>query len=190
MLGLDFSELLIIGVVALIVVGPKELPQLMRTIGQWVGKARRMASEFQGQMNEAIREAELDDVKKHVDDLRSLSPKALLAEQFSSVTRTLDEVKRDTDAELAKIEAGVAPTASEAGAAMAATVEADVASLMAEPEAVASIDTAAATLPMDLGPPVFDLTPAPGGPVEVAEAEPVAPTAATQPNEPKKERDA
>ena len=122
MLGLDFSELLIIGVVALVVVGPKELPQLMRTVGQWVGKARRMATEFQGQMNEAIREAELDDVKKHVDDLRSLSPKALLAEQFSSVTRTLDEVKRDTEAEMAGIEAGVsAPTVADGGTVEAPT---------------------------------------------------------------------
>ena len=97
MLGLDFSEILIIGVVALIVVGPKELPAMMRTVGQWVAKARRLASEFQGQVNEAIREAELDDVKKQVDDLRSLSPKALVAEQFSSMTQTLDEVKRETE---------------------------------------------------------------------------------------------
>jgi sec-independent protein translocase protein TatB len=183
MLGLDFSELLIIGVVALVVVGPKELPQLMRTVGQWVGKARRMATEFQGQMNEAIREAELDDVKKHVDDLRSLSPKALLAEQFSSVTRTLDEVKRDTEAEMAGIEAGVsAPTVADGGTVEAPTDETPA---MAEGEIAARID-AASPMPMDLTEPVFDLTPAPGSPVEVAEAAP----AASEPAEAKKERDA
>jgi len=165
MFGLDFSEILIIGVVALIVVGPKELPQLMRSIGRWIGKARRMASEFQVQMNEAIREAELEDVKKSVDDLRSLSPKAMLAEQFASVSRTLDEVKRETDATVASIGASVTaqPTVAEA-----ATVEPPaVAEPRADTEVAARID-AATTAPMDLGAPVFDLTPAPGGPVETA----------------------
>lgn len=187
MLGLDFSELLIIGVVALIVVGPKELPQLMRTIGQWVGKARRMATEFQGQMNEAIREAELDDVRKSVEDLRSLSPKALVAEQFAAATRTLDEVKRETEATTAAIGAELArtPAASAFGAddtaAMAAAAAAEPTTAMAEAEAARAIDVAAGH-PMDIAPPVFDLTPAPGGPVEVAEVQPAA--------EPKKEHDA
>lgn len=177
MLGLDFSELLIIGVVALVVVGPKELPQLMRTIGQWVGKARRMASEFQGQMSEALREAELDDVKKHVDDLRSLSPKNLIAEQFSSVTRTFDEIKRDTGAQLAAIEAGVTtPSVAEAEAETVASVEAPA---MAESEIAARID-AASPMPMDLGAPVFD--PAPAVPADEA--------VAVASIEPKKERDA
>jgi len=186
MLGLDFSELLIIGVVALIVVGPKELPQLMRTIGQWVGKARRMASEFQGQMNEAIREAELDDVRKSVEDLRSLSPKALVAEQFAAATRTLDEVKRETEATTSAIGAELARTpdapafGADDTAAMAAAAAAEPAT-MGEAEAARAIDVAAGH-PMDIAPPVFDLTPAPGGPVEVAEAAPAA--------EPKKEHDA
>jgi len=67
----DFSwgEIMLIGVVALIVIGPKELPGVLRTIGQWVGKARRMAAEFQGQFHEAMREAEMADLKKHVDEL-------------------------------------------------------------------------------------------------------------------------
>ena len=189
MLGLDFSELLIIGVVALVVVGPKELPQLLRTVGQWVAKARRMASEFQGQMNEAIREAELDDVKKHVDDLRSLSPKALIADQFASVTRTLDDVRRDTDAELAKIEAGVSfPGLSgpqSAGSAMSAFMVEDVAPVMSAAEATARIDGAAPPVG-PLEPPVFDVEPAPGGPEPMpllaageTEAEPVKKDAVT-----------
>lgn len=191
MFGLDFSEILIIGVVALVVVGPKELPQLMRTVGQWAGKARRMASEFQGQMNEAIREAELDDVRKSVDDLRSLSPKNLLAEQFSSVTRTLDEVKRETDATVSAIGSGFGTGPATAGSAMAAfTVDdaaaaAAVAPAMAEGEATQAIDRAAGE-PTVVAEPVFDLTPAPGGPVEVADA--VTDEAAA--TEPKKEREA
>lgn len=190
MFGLDFSEILIIGVVALIVVGPKELPELMRSVGRWVGRARRMASEFQGQMSEALREADLQDVKQSVDDLRSLSPKALLAEQFSSVTRTLDEVKRETDATVSAIGASVAETpavpsaATEVAAAAATDPFGETGPALPETEAAGRIDTAAASTdlaPMDLAPPVFDLTPAPGSPVE---------TAAATPDEPKKEREA
>jgi sec-independent protein translocase protein TatB len=65
----DFSwgELVIIGAVALIVIGPKELPAVLRTMGQWMTKVRRMASEFQGQFQEAMREAEMADLKREID---------------------------------------------------------------------------------------------------------------------------
>jgi sec-independent protein translocase protein TatB len=65
----DFSwgELVIIGAVALIVIGPKELPTVLRTLGQWMTKIRRMASEFQGQFQEAMREAEMADLKRELD---------------------------------------------------------------------------------------------------------------------------
>jgi|SRR5579863_2081595 len=62
----DPSKIFIVGVVALIVIGPKELPRVMRTVGQVVGRMRRMAAEFQQQFNEAMREAELEDVKKEL----------------------------------------------------------------------------------------------------------------------------
>src|SRR5579872_3177454 len=62
----DPSKIFIVGVVALIVIGPKELPRVMRTVGQVVGRMRRMANEFQAQFNEAMREAELEDVKKEL----------------------------------------------------------------------------------------------------------------------------
>lgn len=60
MLDIGVSELVIIGVVALVVVGPKELPTLLRTGGHWAGKARRMAAQFRGQIDQAIREADLE----------------------------------------------------------------------------------------------------------------------------------
>jgi sec-independent protein translocase protein TatB len=65
----DFSwgELVVIGAVALIVIGPKELPTVLRTLGQWMTKIRRMASEFQGQFQEAMREAEMADLKREID---------------------------------------------------------------------------------------------------------------------------
>ena len=69
MFDIGWSELVVIAVVALIAIGPKELPAVLRTVGQYMGKIRRMASEFQGQFQEAMREAEMADLKKHVDDM-------------------------------------------------------------------------------------------------------------------------
>jgi sec-independent protein translocase protein TatB len=71
MFDIGWSELLLIAVVALIAIGPKELPGALRTLGQWMGKLRRMASEFQGQFHEAMREAEMADLKKQVDEMTS-----------------------------------------------------------------------------------------------------------------------
>jgi sec-independent protein translocase protein TatB len=69
MFDIAWSEFMLIGAVALVVIGPKDLPKAMRTVGQAVGKIRRMASEFQGQFNDAMREAELHDLKKQVEDV-------------------------------------------------------------------------------------------------------------------------
>ena len=71
MFDISWGKLVIIGVVALIVIGPKELPSVLRTLGQWMTKIRRMASEFQGQFQEAMREAELVELKKQAEDLKS-----------------------------------------------------------------------------------------------------------------------
>ncbi len=69
MFDIGWSELVVIGVVALIAIGPKELPGVLRMVGQWMGKARRMAGEFQSQFQEAMREAEVADMKKQFDDV-------------------------------------------------------------------------------------------------------------------------
>jgi sec-independent protein translocase protein TatB len=69
MFDISWTEFLLIGVVALIVIGPKELPGALRTLGQWTRKLRTMANEFQGQFQEAMREAEMADLKKEVDDM-------------------------------------------------------------------------------------------------------------------------
>jgi sec-independent protein translocase protein TatB len=69
MFGIGWSEFVVIGVVALIAIGPKELPGVLRMVGQSLGKVRRMANEFQGQFQEAMREAEMADVRKELDDL-------------------------------------------------------------------------------------------------------------------------
>ena len=69
MFDIGWNKLVLIGVIALIVIGPKELPAALRAVGQWSAKIRRMAAEFQGQFHEAMREAELADLKKQVDEI-------------------------------------------------------------------------------------------------------------------------
>lgn len=80
MFGIDSSELLLIAVVALVVIGPKELPGLLRTWGKWMAQMRSMAAEFRGHVDEMVRQSELDEVKKQLTgatgglDLTSLDP--------------------------------------------------------------------------------------------------------------------
>jgi sec-independent protein translocase protein TatB len=67
MFDIDAGKLLIIGVIALVVLGPKELPRVLRQIGSMLGKMRRMAAEFQGQFAEAMRQSEMEELKKSVE---------------------------------------------------------------------------------------------------------------------------
>jgi sec-independent protein translocase protein TatB len=73
MFDIGWSELVVIGVVALIVIGPKELPGVLRAVGQWTTKIRRMASEFQGQFQEAMREAEMADLKQQMESVKDVA---------------------------------------------------------------------------------------------------------------------
>lgn len=71
MFDIGWTELVVAGVIALIVIGPRELPGLLRNLGQIMTKLRRMASDFQGQFQDALREAELDDLRKQAENLSS-----------------------------------------------------------------------------------------------------------------------
>ena len=71
MFNIGWSELLLIAVVAIIVVGPKELPRLMRTFGHYAGKLRRAAADFQRQFEDAMQESELDEMRKALDEVRT-----------------------------------------------------------------------------------------------------------------------
>jgi sec-independent protein translocase protein TatB len=72
MFDIGWSELLVIAVVAIVVVGPKDLPRMLRTFGNYAGKARKVANDFKRQFDEALREAELDDVRKSVEEMTKL----------------------------------------------------------------------------------------------------------------------
>ena len=71
MLDFSWSHILLVLIVALVVVGPKDLPRLMRTLGQWAGKARDMANEFRRSFDEMAREAELDELRAEIEALKS-----------------------------------------------------------------------------------------------------------------------
>ena len=91
MFDIGWSELLVIGVVALIAIGPKELPGVLRMVGPWMGKARRLASEFQGQFQEAMREAEMADLKKSFDEVREAASSFTPTGVISSLQRDVDK---------------------------------------------------------------------------------------------------
>src|SRR5262249_9560736 len=94
MFDIGWGELLVIGIVALVAIGPKELPGALRTLGQWMGKLRRMASEFQSQFQEAMREAEMADLKKQVDDLTSQAQRNPLFDQISDGRRDFESAQQ------------------------------------------------------------------------------------------------
>ncbi|TLP49079.1 MULTISPECIES: Sec-independent protein translocase protein TatB [Cohaesibacter] len=99
MFDIGWTEILVIVIVTILVVGPKELPGLLRTIGKTVGSMRKMAGDFQGQFNEALREAELEDVKNTISDARKLNPtnaiKDAVTKEIGSLDDVTDELKKD-----------------------------------------------------------------------------------------------
>ena len=79
MFDFAWSELALIAVVALVVIGPKDLPRVMRTAGFWVRKARAVAHEFQGSLEQMVRDAELDDIRQKVEKATSFNIKDEIA---------------------------------------------------------------------------------------------------------------
>jgi sec-independent protein translocase protein TatB len=69
MFDIGWSELVVIGIVALVVIGPKDLPQAFRIAGQWMAKARLLALEFQSHVDEMMRQADVDDMKREFRDM-------------------------------------------------------------------------------------------------------------------------
>ena len=92
MLDMSWGEVMVIGGVALIVIGPKDLPKALRTVGQMTAKLRRLAGEFQSQFNEAMREAELDEVRKDLQGLNT-SVVAATSTAFNPIQTIRDEIK-------------------------------------------------------------------------------------------------
>jgi sec-independent protein translocase protein TatB len=134
MFDLSWSELLLIGVVALIFIGPKELPGVLRTLGQWMSKIRRMAGDFQNQFHDAMREAELADLKKEVDEMAAHAANYSNFDPLADVRKGMETAQRDIEGAMtdkpapaaAAADAPVAP-AETVSSAPAAVAEAPVA---------------------------------------------------------------
>ena len=110
MFDFDVGKLLLIGVVALIFIPPKDLPNALRQLGRLIAQARRMAADFQGQFSEALREAELSDIK---DELHNLKQKASVEDAFSHVADML-ETKVETPASASAVDSAPVMPPSEA----------------------------------------------------------------------------
>jgi sec-independent protein translocase protein TatB len=185
MFDIGWSELLLIGVVALIAIGPKELPGVLRAIGQWTAKIRRMAGEFQGQFQEALREAEMADLKKQVDDInesaRAFAKFDPLAEAAKTATPAATPAVTPSPSETTPTQAAlsdVAPgdvTPDEAKPSEAAALPPPVPEPTPVPAATTEPVSAAAALPVETPPsaatPTIETTPA-TQPAPSAEPEP------------------
>ena len=128
MFDLSWSEILVIGTAAIIFIGPKELPGALRTAGQWMGKARALAREFQSSVDDMIRESELEKIKTEVDKLGSgdlqkhiegaIDPEGEINKAFTAPAISLDD-----DAAPAPAAASAAPPAVPEAPAQLAPVE-------------------------------------------------------------------
>lgn len=173
MFDISWGELILIGMVALVVIGPKELPTVIRTVGQWVTKVRRMASEFQGQFQEAMREAELDELKKQVETIQDPTKSFTNFNPLETARQEMEKAFEDKPAAPAAVDPAPADSIPPADAPPAPPAEAAAAPV----EPVTSGATVASAEP--LGVPASPATP----PVTAA-AEPtptVTPDAATPP---------
>ena len=102
MFDIGWAELLVIATVLIVVVGPKDLPAMLRTFGKTVAKLRGMAAEFRGQFDDALREAELDEVRKAVDDVRGLSPRSAINKATQPFREAGNDVRKVLDAATAE----------------------------------------------------------------------------------------
>ena len=160
MFDIGWSEFVVIAVVALIAIGPKELPGVLRAVGQWMGKARKMAAEFQGQFQEAMREAEMADLKKSFDEVKEAATGFTGGNLMTSLEKDVGNALRIDDLDKPAAAAGtpaldpsVIPTTPEAPTAETFT-EADAHAAAAQPLAIVQeVPAQAAPQDADAAPP-------------------------------------
>jgi sec-independent protein translocase protein TatB len=113
MFDIGSGELVVIGVVALVAIGPKELPGVLRMVGQWVAKARRMAGEFQSQFNEAMREAEMADIKKSFDEVSDAARGMTGGSLLGSAAKDIEDALKSDEPKVDGAPSGAAPGAGD-----------------------------------------------------------------------------
>lgn len=110
MFDIGWSELLVIGIVALVVIGPKDLPKVLRALGSMMSKVRSMANEFQGQFQDAMREAELADLKKQAENLASTAQNAIhnpMQSIENEIQKSIDSPQPQAPATDAQVDAAI-----------------------------------------------------------------------------------
>jgi sec-independent protein translocase protein TatB len=109
MFEIGWTEIMVIAVVAIVVFPSKDLPKLLRSVGHMVGKVRRMAGDFQGQFNAALREAEreidLEETRRKVEEIKSLNPMTQVKQALNPLTAPLTDIKNTLEAPLAETDA-------------------------------------------------------------------------------------
>ncbi|APG84413.1 sec-independent protein translocase protein TatB [Sinorhizobium americanum CCGM7] len=95
MLDIGWTELVVIAIVLIVVVGPKDLPPMLRAFGRMTARMRGMASDFRRQFDEALREADLDEVRKTISDAQSLNPTTALRDAMNPLRQLGNEIKSD-----------------------------------------------------------------------------------------------
>lgn len=196
MFDIGWTEMLVIAIVMIVVVGPKDLPRMLRTFGKTTAKLRSMAGDFQKQFNEALKEAELDEVKKSVETLRGLNPAAEIKKQLNPFEKAAADVR-------AGLDSAMKPAPSKAAEAVQAAEPAAAAAHAAEPlkAGATGIPGVAGPEAMPTSKPVFPTMPdpapaaaaapepakAPAKPAKAAKpaSKPAEPKAAAKPVQPK-----
>lgn len=135
MFDLGWTEFIVVAVVAILVVGPKELPGMLRTIGKTIGNMRRMAGDFQRQMNDALKEADLDGIKTGIDSVNSINPVSQLKSSLNPVKQAAEDVQRDINKGLLNAGEGTKPKADAQTASVPDAVAAGKPKAAAKPKA-------------------------------------------------------
>lgn len=93
MFDIGWAELMVVAVILIVVVGPKDLPRMLRTFGKVTSQMRSMASDFRKQFDEALKEAELDEVRKTASDMRKLDPRQQMRDALNPMRQIGDEIR-------------------------------------------------------------------------------------------------
>ena len=153
MFDIGWSELLVIAVVLVVVVGPKDLPRMLRTFGRTTKQLRSMAGDFRRQFDDALREAELDDVRDTVNEVRNLDPRRDMRAAMNPMKAIGDEIRSSLKSATAAPEPKVPSREPEAAApdkgAVAANGARPAVADAGAAEAAASSDSTAASPPAE-----------------------------------------
>lgn len=116
MFDIGWMELMLLGALAIIVVGPKDLPRMMRTIGQYTAKIRATAREFQRSFDEMARESELDELRRQISDMKTNNPISAMKDAITQPLDTVGKALNEPEKTISGLPDEMVPDAAEAAA--------------------------------------------------------------------------